>query len=118
MYVRWKRRKMVGKFLPAGPHYALSAVLVESRRVDGKPRQKVIKHLGCIRESAIVYPGHRISFWRTAAAAFKALALPAEQQRTIELVLHARVPFPTNEERGRAQMELEALTNSIKAANV
>lgn len=115
MYIRWKKRRMVGKFLGSGPHYALSAVLVENRRIDGKPRQKVIKHLGSIRESGIIYVGHRIGFWQTTSAAFKALALPPDQQRAFELVLCERVPIPTHEEIGRARLELDALTDAIKA---
>jgi hypothetical protein len=118
MYVRWKRRAMrkqvhvgrkwaivkgqrtivhVKESQPTGD-YALSAQLVESHRVDGRPRQKVIKYLGTIREPAVAHVGHRMSFWRTVSAAFKALDLPPEQQHTIELALHARVPFPTMEE--------------------
>lgn len=114
MYVRWKRRRMTGPYLPDGSQYAISAVLVESRRVNGKPRQKVIKHLGCIRESGIIHVGHRIGFWQTAAAAFKALNLPPEQQHAIEQALQKRVPFPSQQDRQREREEMAALEARIK----
>lgn len=135
MYVRWKRRAMrkqvyigrkwaivkgerkivnVRESRPTG-EYALSAQLVESRRVDGKPRQKVIKYLGTINESRIHYVGHRIGFWRTAQAAFKALALPPDQQHTIELALHARVPFPSQEETQRDRDHFAQLEAALKS---
>jgi hypothetical protein len=135
MYVRWKRRAMrkqvyvgrkwavvkgqrkivhIKESRPTGD-YAHSAQLVESHRIDGKPRQKVIKYLGTINESRVAHVGHRIGFWRTASAAFKALGLPPEQQHTIELALHARVPFPTPEDVQKSRDEMAALMASIKS---
>ncbi len=99
---------------PSGD-YALSAQLVESHRIDGKPRQKVIKYLGSINEARIQYVGHRIGFWRTASAAFKALALPPEQQHIIELALHARVPFPTKESIEEERQHFAHLEASLKS---
>jgi hypothetical protein len=134
MYVRWKRRAMrkqvyvgrkwavvkgqrkivhIKESRPTGD-YALSAQLVESHRVDGKPRQKVIKYLGTINESRIDQVNHRIGFWRTASTAFKALGLPPDQLHTIEQALHARVPFPTQEDVQKAHDEMAALMASIK----
>lgn len=137
MYVRWKKRELrkqvfTGKYRwkvvggqrrvvavrrsePTGD-YALSAQLVESRRVDGKPRQKVIKYLGTINESKITYVGHRIGFWRTASAAFKALNLPPEQQHAIELALHDRVPFPTKDEIEAERAHFAQLEANLKQA--
>ncbi len=52
MYVKWKKRTMTrtnryrGRF-SIGAH-ALSASLVECRRVDGKPRQRFLAYLGTI----------------------------------------------------------------------
>ena len=135
MYVRWKKRplrkqvhtgkyqqKIVGgqrrivavrKSEPTGD-YALSAQLVECRRISGKPRQHVIKYLGTINSHRIEYVGHRIGFWRTAAAALKALDLPPDEQRAIELALHERVPFPTKEAVQAEREHFAQLTASIK----
>ena len=59
MYVRWKRRvrahkpQRVGYWMrdPAPPHVTRAAQLVESRRVNGQPRQHVVAHLATIRRS-------------------------------------------------------------------
>lgn len=120
MYIRWKRRATyhqahtgtyqwkrgrtgkqhiaaVRERRPTGD-YILSAQLVECHRVDGKPRQKVIKYLGTISERGIEHIGHRVHFWRHVGAALKTLDLAPEQQHIIEQALHARVPFPAKEE--------------------
>ena len=47
MYLRWKRRKCGDGDL------LLSAVLVKSLRINGKPRQRVVKHLGSIRQCVV-----------------------------------------------------------------
>ncbi len=55
-FIRLKRRQ--GK---KGLSYY--AVLVESGRIDGKPRQRVIKHLAAIQEDKQQYQGFRFRFW-------------------------------------------------------
>ncbi len=53
MYVRWLKRELTrttrfhGRFVIGG--HALSAVLVESRRVVGGPRQRFVAHLATLR---------------------------------------------------------------------
>ena len=42
MFVRWKSRQLAADV-------AYSAILVESVRIDGKPRQRFVSHLGTIR---------------------------------------------------------------------
>ena len=65
MFVRWKRRPMSrGKRLTG--EKALSAVLVVSARVDGRPRQRVIGHLATIQEHGIPHYWHRVGFWEAA----------------------------------------------------
>lgn len=51
MYVRWKKRPYSDRQVydkPPPKGYLLSAVLVESRRVNGKPRQRHIAYLGSV----------------------------------------------------------------------
>ena len=51
MYVRWKRRKGTKTLrFEYEPRDTWSAVLVENKRVNGKPCQRVVKYLGSIRE--------------------------------------------------------------------
>jgi hypothetical protein len=97
MYVRWKRRLLGGRRAVRSqrdPQYAISAVLVECHRVHGQPRQKVLRHLGSIKERNIADAGHRRDFWRSVAQAFHALELSIEQRRPLEMALDTRVPFP------------------------
>ena len=49
MYVRWKKRERSRRGWHTEPPQLLTAVLVESRRVDGKPRQRTVAYLGSIR---------------------------------------------------------------------
>lgn len=96
MYVRWKRTPLKRRLRwDETPDYSLSAVLVESRRVDGHPRQRYVKHLGAVRERCTGIPGHALGFWQTADAALTALGLVATEHQAIERQLSARVPRPS-----------------------
>ena len=66
MFVRWKRRPLRRRrpWSPPDEH-ALYAVLVESRRVDGRPRQRVVRYLGAIKEGQLRYPLSVDHFWQT-----------------------------------------------------
>jgi hypothetical protein len=99
MYVRWKRAKRGQKC--AGYKYdwgdRLSAVLVQSERVDGKPRQKYIAHLGSIGEQCTQKGYHPVEFWRKVQDKLNGLGLPVdEKNRIIERVAET-VPIPTQE---------------------
>ncbi len=56
MFVRWQRRargrNYWGEFHPADNGDAYVGMLVESVRVEGKPRQKVLAYLGTVRAEA------------------------------------------------------------------
>ena len=65
MYVRWNRKKRTKKIewvMNEGDY--IYAVLVETRRIDGKPRQKTIKYLGGIGENNPNVYG-RMRFWES-----------------------------------------------------
>lgn len=61
MFLRWKKRKFTAK--DGAEDVWLSAQIVESHRIDGKPRQKVIRVLGEIRESHLPLILERYGFW-------------------------------------------------------
>lgn len=73
MFVRWKRRpaKRIKSWSPPDEQ-AWDAVLVESRCVDGKPRQHVVRHLGSIREGGFSTPMTVDRFWTQVDAALAA----------------------------------------------
>ncbi len=57
------------------PTYALDAVLVESVRISGQPRQKFVAHLSHIPEPLISMSLHRGIFWEEVNARFDELKL-------------------------------------------
>ena len=87
MYVSWQRRRRVrrGKSSPL-----LTAVLVESRRVDGEPRQRVIAYLGGIREAYVDEREreHR-AFWRGVDDRLDALGLDPVTRAMVEASVEA-----------------------------
>lgn len=112
MYVRWKQH-FTGSW---GETY--HAQLVESRRIDGKPRQRVIAYLGayspgalalCEREAShaarwgIYNPlspaAYRAHFWDTVEKALAQVDAPDEVKARIRTKLMERVPALTEQER-------------------
>jgi len=110
MYVRWKRRvrahkpKRVGNWIrdPAPPHVTRTAQLVESRRVDGQPRQRVVAHLATIDEATMVSFDTRRDFWDVIRDRLDQLrragVIDETQQDKIDATLARTVPPPTQEE--------------------
>ena len=118
MFGRWKKRKLKKHYRPG---YVRYAQLVECRRVDGKPRQKVIKHLGAIRDYEREVQGHQFGFWDTADRALDELGLDAEARQEIERVLLAEVPKPSPEmyaERERRRVAIRARAKEVKEAGL
>jgi hypothetical protein len=96
MFVRWAVRKRVRR----GGSPLLTASLVESRRIDGKPRHRFVGYLGSIRVDYIDNPIsvlHRARFWDWAEATLDDLNLPADVRARIEATLESRVPRETEE---------------------
>lgn len=91
MFIRWERRRRVRS------EQCLIAKLVESHRVDDKPRQRIIAHLGTCTEPVSVVM-HRYRFYRRCDEVLAQLALsPADRER-IESQLAARIPRPSDAE--------------------
>jgi hypothetical protein len=110
MYVRWKRRvrahkpKRVGYWMrePAPPHVTRAAQLVESRRVNGQPRQRFVAHLATIDEATMVSFETRRAFWDVIRDRLDQLrragVIDETQQDEIDATLARTVPPPTQEE--------------------
>jgi hypothetical protein len=136
MFVRWKRkrRKDTYHFEPdppgvkvysrrriADPQWLRSAVLVESVRVDGRPRQRTIKYLGSIRECHLDLEGqysifHRGYFWRSADANLERLDLSDLERARIIAALEDVVPRPDPEERAQALKRAEERIAMLSAS--
>ena len=98
MYVRWQRKKRVDRNKWGR---LLCAVLVESRRVDGEPRQRTVAYLGGIREGCVErFLGHHACFWRDVTQRLDHLGddlAPAEREK-VEEALAKRVRRLTESE--------------------
>lgn len=127
MYIRWKTKPRAREYeLKPGEKWRTKtkpvtlyiAYLVESKRIDGKPRQKTT-YLACIQDKHIDSPGHRFDFWKTVEKNIAPLNPTAELIAMVQTKLQERVPIPTKEQReeekrGRDEA-VAALMASIKA---
>jgi hypothetical protein len=120
MYVRWKKRESrarrgyVETVQNPDPPVILTAMAVESVRVDGKPRQRIVAYLGTIWERNIEHVWRRHYFWEAADKALN--AMPQPHRSKIEAELLAKVKRPTEAEFEVFRLESEALTRAIRAA--
>jgi hypothetical protein len=108
MFIRWQSRKREiyyshwgRKADPYGDvHW--NAVLVESVRVNGKPRQKHIANLCGFTEHQIKIPAQQLYTWEHAIKALDGLGkrITPEQRRQVEAALAERIgrPKPTKRE--------------------
>jgi len=92
------------------PTYALDAVLVESVRISGKPRQKFVAHLTHIPEPLMSMALHRGIFWEEVNARFDELKLDETVRAKVTGKLLETIPFCDEakqclEQRKRAWLE-------------
>ena len=111
MFVRWKH-KMITK----NAHWYQTtrkgekthqAYLVESKRIDGKPRLKVIAYLGSIRDSEIEAIMHRFYFRRNARAIINHHCMDEGQRQRAEEKLAELVEEPDEQEALKTGAELK-----------
>jgi len=101
MFIRWlsyetrAKRKSRVSLIPAGPRW--SAILVETVRIDGKPRQRHIACLASIRGTDI---GAQCKFWERVTRKLDSLSnwVTAEERQRIEAQIAKKVPCPSQEQ--------------------
>jgi hypothetical protein len=117
----------------------LSALLVESKRVNGKVRQRHIAYLGGISQSPMRNqstmriagrPSHararlreysiderRRQFWDSVTAAFDKLEgqIDPDERKRFEAIIAKRVPRPTKREIAAAKQSIEQALADINA---
>ena len=104
MYVKWQRKQRADS---DGYGALLTATLVESRRIDGNPRQRSIAYLGSIREGKIDRTlSHHEYFWRKATRRLDQLDMTRGQRDKIEVALASRVRRLTDSERAEVNKML------------
>ncbi len=82
----------------------MCAVLVESHRIDGKPRQQTVAYLGSIREGLVNLVMRRGYFWRDVTQTLDGLGerVSRDDRAKIEARIAERVPALTAAERSEA----------------
>lgn len=91
MYIRWKRCP-----LRRTADVKLKAFLVQSVRVGGQPRQRLIGYLGAILVRYQQAPAHRQRFWCRVGQRLDTLGLDPAMRATLEAALAQQVPRPTS----------------------
>jgi hypothetical protein len=100
---------------PIEPRRSLVAVIVESRRVDGRPRQHLIQYVGCIARLDVHHLSARRRFWDRADAVL--VQFDQEQRARFEQTLETKVPRPTAEEVAAASpAAIAARLGALRAA--
>jgi hypothetical protein len=116
VFVRWKRRPLRRRRETSSPaEQALSAVLVETHRVDGRPRQRVVRYLATIKAGQLVYPLSVERFWQAVDARLAELPLADDQRHVIERKIGEAVPRPDPDVLARTRAEFEAWTASVNS---
>ena len=117
MFVRWQNSKSIAKRkwrTPPGTINRVRAVLVESVRVGGKPRQKCIAFIASYvpedRRSHHHQGKPQCGFWREVNECLDRLGnriTPADRAK-IESAIADRVPRPSREDQERSERERAA----------
>jgi hypothetical protein len=107
MFIRWKSRTKQWWPGRADPDTRWSAILVESVRVDGKPRLRHLAFLGSITDQQIQAGQGDIRFWRSVYRALDDLGdrLTAKDRERIVAELADRVPRLTGAQVERRERE-------------
>jgi hypothetical protein len=106
MFIRWQHRKKTRPMFMGrgrthdGGDVRWTAILVESVRVDGKPRQKHIAYLESYFESDIDIVGEHCEFWDKISAHLDRLnnRISAGDRKKIEADIARKIRRPTKRE--------------------
>jgi hypothetical protein len=125
MFVRWQLYRSQAK-PPRWPFRArddhggrLRAVLVESVRVDGRPRQKHVAFLGSIVSDKLIDDRAGKRFWRDVTAKLDRLGnrvSPEECERILAAIAAKVGGRPTEAELEQFELEREAFLQSMRAS--
>jgi hypothetical protein len=98
MFIVWKRQRLTHTYSTDWKtkydRWQLGASLSESRRIDGKPRRRLMAHLGHIEEARIAHDADRAVFWYRADRTLDELSIDDDERRRLEEKLLDRVPRP------------------------
>lgn len=107
MYLRWKKRRLSHDEGSDRTH-SLSAVLVENQRVNGKPRQRYIRHLATIQCHQLADPRWRSVFWTSAERRLADVAIdPALREKVTARLAEVVKPLNPPEQEGEQRRREE-----------
>lgn len=120
MFIRWKRRKK--RVTPPGrkPRRradagdSLYCVLVESQRINGLPRQKVICYLGSLDERDREKLWLRVDFWDAVTAKLDQLQLADRERAKIEEAIERVVSRVPDQEAADFKRERDAWRRELE----
>lgn len=99
MFIRWrKRKKLVSEGGPKEETEVLYPIVCKSERVNGKPRQKFVAHLGHIAEFYFNYNGPLCDFWHDVRIHLSALKLDEQTRDKLIDQIAKVVPYKTEDE--------------------
>lgn len=111
MFIRWKRRKKAEPKPGRRPRRrreggdTLSCVVVESRRVNGSPRQRVVCYLGGFNEIHREKLWLRVDFWDVVRRKLDQLPLGRRERAKIEQSIDRVVPRVPDQEAAEFKKE-------------
>jgi hypothetical protein len=114
MFIRWKRRKKTSTKFWRGSRKlsevadSLYCVIVESQRINGVPRQKVICYLGSLDEGDLGKLWLRVDFWDHIGPKLDPLGLTLRERARIEESIELVVPRVPHEEAAAFRKERQA----------
>ncbi len=97
MFLRWKKKKRNMKRANATVRLTLSPVIVESIWEEGKTKQRVLKHLGGIREEHIPHPNPRRDFWNKVNMNLRSIEISPQQRALFSKQIEDVVPKPSSD---------------------
>jgi hypothetical protein len=111
MFIRWQVHKSAAQIYYKRREVSFRAVLAETKRVNGVPRQRHIAYLGSITEEYTQVLAQRCYFWDKVTTKLKALSwrIPPATMPKLEAALAVKVPRPSKKEYKKAARECARL---------
>jgi hypothetical protein len=123
MFVRWQGRVRTERSdvaLREVGDITWNAILVESVRVDGKPRQNHVAYLGSFSARQAASQAQRVYTWETMLERLDCLSnrIPPKDRKKIEAAIASKLgPRPTKRERTAVHRAATRLLADINKAN-
>jgi hypothetical protein len=95
MHLRWQSRRLKR----TDGDTSWSPIIVESRRINGKPTQRYVAYLGGYVESESALLARRIEFWGAVDRRLHQLNLSPDDHKKIEAAITLKIRRPTAAER-------------------